>query len=965
MKRILSIFFAVFLSLSMLAQEVPVYASQPDIQSGDISLEETDENGISEEPVEEVLEEPVEEAAEEVVEAADEAYMSSELLGEDPDPAPEPEYYHVDFYANNGTSTKLTQDIQVGLDTPLTLNRFTKTGYTFREWNDRSTGDGNAYYDGEQVRDLAASGATVNLYAQWDPNPYTVRFDANGGSCATTSMTVRYNVPYGPLPEPVRSHYDFLGWYTAVSGGSKVTEDDKYMNLMDKTLYAQWKGVEVEVDFDANLEGATLSAPSKIVNYDDYYGKLASASKTGYRFLGWYTAPEDGTRVIDSDKVTRLSTHTLYAHWSIITRTVTFKPNGGSCDTESKIVVYGGKYGDLPEPTNTGYTFNGWYTQLVGGEKITANTDVTITADQILYAQWSGVNKTVTLDPVDGTVSPETVTVTYAGKYMLPTPEKEGNSFLGWFTEETGGTQVRTGDEARLLTDITLYAHWKAGTYYAFYNPNGGELKEQGKNVTYGQPYGTLPEPKREGYYFGGWYTGGNHVEPDTIVSTPSSHTLVAHWNSKTPTIYFDGNGGTVPAGEESKTVTYAEPYGELPEATRQCYDLTGWFTEAEGGEEITADSIVDVASAQTLYAHWTGKEYTISINGNGGTCFPVTKKVYYDATYGTLPTASRTGHHFTGWFTEAEGGEEVKADTVVSTDNLDPEASEHKLFAHWEAAEYTVSFRPNGGTVPVGKESKTVTFGQPYGELPEPTRTGNNFGGWYLGNPETGTLVEATTTVATGADHDLTAKWLGRPYTVTFDVNGGDELPEEERTKTVYYKENYGSLPVPSREGFDFKGWYTGSEGGNQINPTTKVSVDADHAIYAKWSAIRCKVDFYANGGNWNGSPTRKLDTDWNTKFDTDRLIAPKYKKHAFTDWYKDPECTELFDFDQVIKENVEIYAGWEELHLSGFDIKGLEGPFYYTGKAIKPAVTVYDYDHDYDIPLVAGKDYTLSFKN
>ncbi len=1039
----------------MLAQEVPVYASQPDIQSGDISLEETDENGISEEPVEEVLEEPVEEAAEEVVEEADEAYMSSELLGE-------VESYTVKFNANNGTSESNTQKFIIGEPQQLNTNKFTKTGYKFDSWNTDEDGQGDTYTNGEMiVAEIGPAGSTVNLYAQWKAqtydvffdanggkctktestvtydqkygvlpvptkdnytflgwftelnggtqikesdqvqitdalslyahwigNKYTIKFDAAGGECDTTIMDVTYDQLYGTLPVPTRENYTFLGWYTESVYGNEITADDKVKITKDRTLYAHWRGVTVKVILHPNdpddpenveSEGVILTPREKTVYFMGTYETLPKPEKAKYRFLGWYTKKEGGNRIIASSTVADNKEHTLYAHWLKKEYKITFNPNGGTFQTEKyktdeegkyyKIVGYQEKYGDLPKEnddiTNTGYTLDGWFVGYGNSEQITEDTDVTITANQILYAHWRGVSKTVTLNPVGGTVSSETVTVTYAGKYMLPTPEKEGNSFLGWFTEETGGTQVRTGDEARLLTDITLYAHWKALTYYAFYNANGGELKEQGKNVTFGQAYGTLPTPTREGYGFGGWYVGENLVNADTKVSTAGSHTLVAHWNSNNPTIYFDGNGGTVPAGEESKTVTYAEPYGELPEATRQCYDFTGWFTEAEGGEEITADSIVDVASAQTLYAHWTGKEYTISFNGNGGTCFPVTKKVYYDATYGTLPTASRTGHHFTGWFTEAEGGEEVKADTVVSTDNLDPEASEHKLFAHWEAAEYTVSFRPNGGTVPVGKESKTVTFGQPYGELPEPTRTGNNFGGWYLGNPETGTLVEATTTVATGADHDLTAKWLGRPYTVTFDVNGGDELPEEERTKTVYYKENYGSLPVPSREGFDFKGWYTGSEGGNQINPTTKVSVDADHTIYAKWSAIRCKVDFYANGGNWNGSPTRKLDTDWNTKFDTDRLIAPKYKKHAFTDWYKDPECTELFDFDQVIKTDVKIYAGWEELHLSGFDIKGLEGPFYYTGKAIKPVVTVYDYDHDYDIPLVSGKDYTLSFKN
>ncbi|WP_195543537.1 SH3 domain-containing protein [Massiliimalia timonensis] len=83
---------------------------------------------------------------------------------------------------------------------------------------------------------------------------YKVTFNANGGSVSTSSKTVKYGSTYGTLPTPTRSGYDFKGWYTAKSGGTKITSSSKVSITKNTTLYAQWekKATEKLVTYKTN-----------------------------------------------------------------------------------------------------------------------------------------------------------------------------------------------------------------------------------------------------------------------------------------------------------------------------------------------------------------------------------------------------------------------------------------------------------------------------------------------------------------------------------------------------------------------------------------------------------------------------------------------------------------------------------------------------------------------------------------
>ncbi|CDE09098.1 putative uncharacterized protein [Bacillus sp. CAG:988] len=799
--------------------------------------------------------------------------------------------FTVTYNANGGYVSPSSKTVTYG-STYGTLATPTRTGYTFLGWYTSATGGSRVLSTTEVTRH-----ENHTIYARWDANDYTVTFNGNSGTPSYTSKTVTFDSMYGSLPTASRVGYTFLGWYTAQTGGTLVTSSTKVAIAGNHTLYARWRANTLTVYYDAN--GGSVSPSSKNVIYDGTYGTLARPSRAGYTFLGWYTSRSGGTQISSTTKVTSTTDHTLYAHWQVNSYTVTFDGTGGTPSYSSKTVTYDSSYGSLPTASYTGYDFLGWYTSISGGSQVTSSTTVKNAYNHTLYARWSAKSYTVTFDANGGSVSPSSKSITYGSTYgTLPTPSRTGYIFAGWYTSISGGEYVSSTSTVNKAYSHTLYARWTARQITVNYDANGGSVSPTYKNVTYDGTYGTLAKPTRTGYTFAGWYTsrtGGSLVSSSTKVTTNATHTIYAHWNTNSYSVTYDANGGTV--SPTSKSITYGSTYGTLPTPSRTGYTFLGWYTSRTNGTQVISSTTVTTASNHTIYAHWRANTYMVTYNANNGSVSPASKNVTYGSSYGTLAKPSRTGYNFDGWYTSATGGTLITSSTQVTT------ASNHTIYAHWSANGLTVNFDANGGSV--SPSSKSVTYGSTYGTLPTPSKSGNRFTGWYTAKVG-GTKIEPSTTVTTLENHTLYAHWTGITYFITLDPNGGSVSTT---FKMVTFNSNYGTLPKPSRSGYNFLGWFTAKEGGTEVTSSTRMTTPKNHTLYAHWSVDSFTVTFNANGGSV--SPSSKSVT-YGATYGT--LPTPSRTGYKFLGWYTSKTGgTKVTSSTKVTNgKNHTLYAQW-----------------------------------------------------
>ena len=173
-------------------------------------------------------------------------------------------------------------------------------------------------------------------------------------------------------------------------------------------------------------------------------------------------------------------------------------------------------------------------------------------------------------------------------------------------------------------------------------------------------------------------------------------------------------------------------------------------------------------------------------------------------------------------------------------------------LYACWSANSYTITYNYNGGS---GTDtSKTVTFGNSYGELPTPTKIGYSFKGWYT-SASGGSRILASTTVTTASNHTIYAQWTISQYNLTYNGNGG--LLEDGST-TLVEKMDYGTLldfvdsidsKGFSRTGYKFIGWNTDKD-AVEILPNYTITDSNFQELFAIWE-LMSNIRVYTNE-NW-----------------------------------------------------------------------------------------------------------------
>ncbi|MFR3142833.1 MAG: InlB B-repeat-containing protein, partial [Eubacterium callanderi] len=317
---------------------------------------------------------------------------------------------HFDGNTADGGSTP-EQAMTYDQAASLTTNGYTKTGYTFMNWNTQRDGGGTAYTDGQNVSNLSSEeGDSVTLYAQWRANRYTVQFDGNtadGGSTPEQAMTYDQAASL-TINGYTKTGYTFTGWNTQPDGGgTSYTDGQNVTNLTSVeggtvTLYAQWRVNTYSIQYDGNTADGG-STPGQAMTYDQAASLTVNGyTKTGYTFTGWNTQP-DGTGAAFNDEQTVINLSPrdediviLYAQWRANHYTIQFDGNTAeSGSTPDQIMTYD-QTAELTANgyTKTGFAFSGWNTQADGQgtgytERESVKNLTTVDDDTVLlYAQW-------------------------------------------------------------------------------------------------------------------------------------------------------------------------------------------------------------------------------------------------------------------------------------------------------------------------------------------------------------------------------------------------------------------------------------------------------------------------------------------------------------------------------------------------------------------------------------------------
>ena len=211
------------------------------------------------------------------------------------------------------------------------------------------------------------------------------------------------------------------------------------------------------VSLDAN--GGTSPVASMTIASDSSYNGLPVAAREGYSFDGWYTSTAGGVKVDNGSALVYSSDHTLYAHWTANTYTVSFENNDGSGVTLSNEVKYGNSYGALPTPKRMGYTLVGWFTDSAEGTEVNSDSIFNYADNQTLYAHWKANTYKVSLYTESDKLL-ETVDAVYDDVYgELPVPESENGKFAGWFTDD--GIEIKSDTQVHTASDLKLYVKWE------------------------------------------------------------------------------------------------------------------------------------------------------------------------------------------------------------------------------------------------------------------------------------------------------------------------------------------------------------------------------------------------------------------------------------------------------------------------------------------------------------------------
>ena len=891
----------------------------------------------------------------------------------------EPITYTIDFDTNGGLPTLSSIDYTIESDS-FTLQEITKVGYTFDGW-----------YNGETKVTEITTGTYGNmtLVAKWTADLYTISYDLADGVNNPENPT-SYTIESGliTLKDPTKEGYTFAGWF---NGEQLITTIDSN-TLENISLTAKWtvNSYKLTFDVDGNLTEKTFK-------YGESVTAIENPTKVGHTFTGW-----------SEELPVKMPANDLYvsATWRVNSYKLTFDVDGNLTE---KTFKYGESVTAIENPTKVGHTFAGWSEELP--VKMPAN-------DLYVSATWRVNSYKITFD-VDGNLTEKTF------KYgetvvAIENPTKVGHTFAGW-SEELPETMP--------ANDITVEATWTVNSYKLTFDVDGN-LTE--KTFKYGESVTAIENPTKVGYTFAGW----SPVLPETMPA--EDLTVKATWTVNSYDITYDFAGG------EFKNVDYLNtPLHKFAITDYLTYQaVTGaevalikntpakfWVyillkntnndglyeivQIADGSANVTAEydyviawhsgltdasaknilqkmlassssyiggyvKLSNVPSSKTADCNITAEVYKASdivINDPLKTSYTIEDSV-------ELPTPSRTGYVFDGWYVN---GTKLENIALGSTGNLN-------LVANWSIVNYNINYDLDNGSMEmvdyINNPLHTFTISD---YLTFAAATGyknalvDNAGGrWWAyvvlqktavpGLYKVVQMANGSTKITEQYDILITwhsalkdtaakailnnmlnnsAAYVGSyikvsnvPAGMTADCNITAEVYSAESVKfnviTSYTVLDTVTLPVPTRTGYTFVGWYNGDIKVDKIEAGTTGNLN----FVARWKEnvkVYHKLELDLAGGTLDDAPTQYLEGE---EF---ILPIPTRENYTFLGWYSGD--TKIEKISATETSDISLVAKWEIYPIRVND------KYYLTLK------DAYDNASDNDVIYVGAGTFDLDF--
>ncbi len=678
----------------------------------------------------------------------------------------------------------------------------------------------------------------------------TVTFLTNGGSAVATQYIMEGETASQP-DNPTKTGYNFEGWLYNGSTFYFTT-----IIAQDIVLEAQWTPITYTVEFNQGLANSTQSTYSQTFTYDvpQELRENSFTDTEGYKFAGW-------SRTVPPEKPLN--------------------------DVDS--------YRDFVDK------------QLV--TNLSSVQDDVIT----LYAIWiEGARSTITyvLDNYDtSTLTPKTYVPN--DTITLPVADESsgrlirtGYTFGGWYTTETcvSGTEITGWGVNGRSGDITIYGKWIANQYtIQYFNIDGctwasGYTKPTSYTIEDSVSLPTDSQISKQGYNFEGWYDSDDESTANRVYDWYADDhktgevKLYARWSPGAATykvehylqkLNSDNITGSTEYQLDSTDYGVSGITGQTTNALDKKKTIAGYTYDHVENVTIAPDN----SSVAKVYYKRNTITYVFRKNSNetwtdGTTEQTIVKSGLYGAEF-TAPEIEKPGYSFTNW----------KSDGTALTGNTF--GAEDKTFtAYWTTVNYSLTIHLNGGKLngsTANYEDQLNIVDNNYLNLTDtefiPTSNNYTFAGYYTDANFTQAAPDVINLSNNNGhlhDWDLYAKWT---YTITFNTNGGSTVAP---IADVLYTQAASAPTGPTKEGYDFGGWYTDSGLTTSYNFTNSAST-GNVILYAMWTVHNYNITYHYDGATMSGSNPATYSINSNA----DLTVDPVKTGYIFAGWFLDEEAT------------------------------------------------------------------------